>query len=213
MEKYILFDLDGTLTDSGQGIKNAIKYAMDEMNLGECSEEILNSFIGPPLIDSFKKHFDLDSEKALKAVETYRIYYKEKGKFENIPYDGIEKTLKTLKEKNNHLLLATSKPEVFAREILKHFNLDKYFDHIAGATLDGKISEKSDVIKYCLENYPHNIKETYMIGDRFYDIDGGKFWGLKTIGVTYGYGSRLELENAGADFIVDSPLEILNILS
>lgn len=211
MNYFILFDLDGTITDSGEGIKNAIRYTINELGLEDQSDEVLNTFIGPPLIDSFKRVFSLNEEDAQKAVETYRIYYRDKGKFENKLYPEIVDVLEKLKEDNNHILLATSKPEVFAIEILKHFDVFKYFDHVAGASLDGKINHKTDVIRYCLDNYDCEISKTYMVGDRNYDINGGKHWGLKTIGVSYGFGDRKELEKAGADFVVDTPIEILNI--
>lgn len=211
MSNFILFDLDGTITDSGEGIKNAIRYSIRKLRLKDQSDEVLNTFIGPPLSDSYKRVFSLNDEEAKKAVDTYRVYYSNKGKFENIPYDGIEYVLKKLKDYGNHLLVATSKPEVFAIEILKHFDVYKYFDHVAGASLDGKISHKTDVIRYCLDNYDCEISKTYMVGDRNYDINGGKHWGLKTIGVSYGFGDRKELEDAEADYIVDSPIEILDI--
>lgn len=211
MSNFILFDLDGTITDSGEGIKNAIRYSIKELGLKDQDDEVLNTFIGPPLGDSYKRVFSLNDEEANRAIATYRVYYSDKGKFENIPYDGIEYVLKKLKDDGNHLLVATSKPEVFAIEILKYFDVYKYFDHVAGASLDGKISHKTDVIRYCLDNYDCEISKTYMVGDRNYDINGGKHWGLKTIGVSYGFGDRNELEDAGADYVVNSPIEILDI--
>lgn len=211
MNNFILFDLDGTITDSGEGIKNAIRYSIRKLRLKDQSDEVLNTFIGPPLSDSYKRVFSLNDEEAKEAVDTYRVYYSDKGKFENRLYDGIEDVFKKLKKDNNHLLVATSKPEVFAIEILKHFDVFKYFDHVTGATLDGKISHKTDVIRHCLDSYDCDISKTYMVGDRNYDINGGKFWGLKTIGVSYGFGDRKELEEAHADYVVDSPIEILDI--
>ncbi len=212
MKKYILFDLDGTLTDSGEGIKNAIRYALNQMNVLDYKEDILNSFIGPPLSDSFKTHFNFSDMDTQRAIDTYRVYYSDKGKFENRPYDAIEELLEKLKKNGHDILLATSKPEVFAIEILKHFNLYNYFDYIAGASLDGSLIYKDDIIKHCLDNYTIDIENSFMVGDRFYDIESGLKWGLKTIGVTYGFGSREELINAKANFIVDRPMEIYDIV-
>ncbi|WP_100065053.1 HAD hydrolase-like protein [Miniphocaeibacter massiliensis] len=211
-KKYILFDLDGTIVDSGKGIKSSIKYSLKKLGIEENREEILNDFIGPPLIDSYIKHYNFSEEEADDIMQIYREYYKDNGLYENFIYEGIEEVICELKDKGNEIILATSKPEIFARRVLEQHKLTKYFDFISGATLDHKISKKTDVIKYILDNYRIEIEKAYMIGDTKYDILGGKSFGLKTVGVTYGYGSKKELEISRADYIVEDTYQIFEIL-
>lgn len=207
--KSVLFDLDGTITDSAEGIIHAVLFAVKKLALKTPSEEQLYSFIGPPLVDSFEKLYGLNNQEAEKAVAYYREYYQEKGIFENYVYKGIPEVLASLKEKGCQLYLATSKPEIYAKQILNHFNLTHYFKGIYGASLDGKRSKKVDVIQYALkEANILNLKETIMIGDRSHDILGAKENGLATIGVLYGFGDQRELEIAGASYIVSTPAEI-----
>lgn len=201
--KYILFDLDGTLTDPGEGITNSIMYALDKYGIKVGERSDLHKFIGPPLMDSFEKYYGFSKEESKMAVEYYREYYRDKGIFENMLYDGFEDLLKTLKANNKIIIVATSKPEVFAKQILQHFNIEKYFTYVAGSNLDGTRTKKDEVIKYALESC--NITElskAVMVGDRKYDIIGAKKLGISSIGVLFGYGHRDELEKAGADFIV-----------
>ena len=209
--KNILVDLDGTIVDSADGIKNPINYSLNKIGIEENREEVLNSFIGPPLVDSYMKHYSMSEKEAEEIVEIYREYYKDNGLYENILYDGIVEVIQELKSKGNKIILATSKPKVFASKVLEQHNLTKYFDFVAGATLDHKISEKKDVIKYIIDNNDIEIDDTYMIGDTKYDILGGRFFNLKTVGVTYGYGTYQELKESKSDFIVDAPRKILNI--
>lgn len=211
--QYILFDLDGTLTDPAVGITNSIMYSLKKYNIKVDDRSELYKFIGPPLLESFMKYYGFTEEEGKKAIEYYREYFGVKGLFENIIYDGIKDLLKSLKDNGKILLVATSKPQVFAEQILVHFKLDKYFSFIAGSNLDGTRIKKAEVIEYALEGL--NITEltkTIMVGDREHDIRGAKTIGIKSIGVLYGYGSKEELVNAGADYIVQSVSEIKDIV-
>ncbi len=211
--QYILFDLDGTLTDPALGITNSIIYALKKygIEVGERSE--LFKFIGPPLAESFEKYYGFSEEKAKQAVEYFREYYRDQGIFENVVYDGVEELLKTLKEKNKQLLVATTKPEVFAKQILEHFAIAQYFSFIAGSNLDGTRVKKDEVIAYALESCKiTDLAKTIMIGDREHDVLGAKKIGIASIGVLFGYGDRVEQEKAGADYIVERVDEIEKIV-
>lgn len=211
-KKYIIFDLDGTIIDSGLGIKNGIIYSLKSIGIQNVEENILNKFIGPPLKDSYMRFFDLSEEKAKDMVNKYREYYSEQGIYEAYIYEGIEEVIKNLKEKENEIILATSKPEIFAKKVLNHFNLMDYFNFVGGATLDHKITHKNEVLQYVLKEYYINPQNGFMIGDTKFDILGGKLFDLNTIGVTYGYGSLEELKKANADNIVNKPEEILKYI-
>ncbi len=204
-----LFDLDGTLTDPGVGIKNSIRYALSQYALPCLSEQALDAFIGPPLLDSFERYCGVTAADARRLLQLYRDYFSEKGIFENVVYDGIPEMLAELRRRGAALCVATSKPEPFAKRILAHFELDAYFDFIGGSTMDETRTEKAEVIAYVLEQMKLAPMGTVMIGDRVYDIDGGKQNRLATAGVLYGYGSREEL--AGADHLIRTPNEILTI--
>ena len=211
-KKHIIFDLDGTIIDSGLGIKNGIKYSLKMLGIVDIKEEILDEFIGPPLMDSYRKYYNFSEKEAKEIIKKYREYYSEIGIYEGYVYDGIEKVINSLKNNGNDIILATSKPEIFAKKVLDHFKLSEYFDFIGGATLDYKISSKEDVLKYVLKEYNIDSNKGFMIGDTKFDILGGKYYNLNTIGVTYGYGSLEELIEAKADNIVNKPLEILNYI-
>jgi phosphoglycolate phosphatase len=211
--EYILFDLDGTLTDSGIGITNSAKYALEKYGIEVSDRSELYRFVGPPLLDSFENFYGFTKEEARTAVEYYREYYRDKGIFENLVYDGIEDLLKTLQDHSRMLIVATTKAEVFAKQILEHFGIAKYFTYIAGSNLDGTRVKKDEVIKYALESCNiTDISKAVMIGDRYYDIIGGKEAGIDSIGVLYGYGNRNELVKAGADFIADTVADIGKVL-
>lgn len=204
MYQYIFFDLDGTLTDPGIGITNSVAYALKKWNIEVADRSELYKFVGPPLEDSFKKYYNFSEEDAKKAVEYYREYFKVTGIYENTIYDGTEKLLKDLKESGRKVVLATSKPQAFAEIILKHFNIDQYFDHVAGATMDGSRSKKTDVILYALGLCGmEDLSQVVMVGDREHDIIGANNAGLDSIGVLCGYGDREELEGAGATYVVE----------
>ncbi len=212
MYKTILLDLDGTLTDPGIGITNSVMYALDKYGIKVADRRELYSFIGPPLIDSFTGIYGFDREKGEQAVAYYREYFSVTGLFENELYDGIPELLSDLKSRGFKLVLATSKPDVYAVRILEHFGLDKYFDHIAAATLDGHINHKDEVIALALTLSGAEKSDAVMIGDRKYDILGANAHGLASIGVTYGYGSREELCEAGATYVVGSVEELRRLL-
>lgn len=212
MYDVILFDLDGTLTDPGLGITNSVAYALERYGIEVENRESLYPFIGPPLADSFMKFYGFDSEKAMDAITVYREYFRDKGIFENEVYEGVRELLENIKASGRKTVLATSKPEEFAVRILEHFDLAKYFDVVAGASMDEKRNKKGDVIKYAMEKGAFRSENAVMIGDREHDIFGAKENGLDSIGVLYGYGSRQELENAGADYIAESVQDILRYL-
>lgn len=213
MYKYLLFDLDGTLTEPFEGITNSVVYALNKFGIEVTDKRTLISFIGPPLVESFEVRYGFDNAKALKAVEYYREYFADKGIYENAVYDGIIPLLNSLKEHGKILILATSKPERFAKRILIHFGLESYFDYVAGATMDSSRVNKADVVRYALETCGiSDLSEALMIGDREHDVLGAKSNSIKSLGVLYGYGSRSELQSAGADYIVDNPQEILKIV-
>lgn len=214
MFQYILFDLDGTLTDAAPGITNSIKYALKKLGINEPDERKLRTCLGPPLITSFTEIFGLTEKDALRAVEYYREYFRPYGIFENEVYKGIPQLLKKLKEQDKTLIVATSKPEPFAVKIIDHFELNEYFDLVAGSNLDNTRSKKSQVIEYALETLGITDRaKAVMIGDRKHDIIGAKETGLRSIGVLYGYAAVNELEQAGADFIAKTPEDILDIIN
>ena len=211
MYQYLFFDLDGTLTDPGLGITNSVMYALRKFDIDVTDRTRLYSFIDPPLKDSFRAYYGFSDEQCECAVRYYREYFKKSGMYENEVYDGIFELLTRLKASERSLVVATSKPEVFALEILRHFDLYRYFDFVAGATLNDVRNQKADIIKYALETL--NITEktsAIMIGDRKHDIIGAKETGLDSIGVLYGYGTYDELKNAGATYIADTPADIWN---
>lgn len=211
--KYILFDLDGTLIDSGKGIINAVKYALKKYGIDETNEALLRSFVGPPLNQQFAKCYGFSAEKSLEAVMVFREYYETKGILENEMYKDIDKVLKHLKEQGNFLMVATSKPEKFAHNILAQHDLEKYFDFIGGSLVDGSRVTKIQVLDHVLKtNEINNADEALMIGDTKYDMIGAKNFNLKTVAVTYGYGTKEELLAAKPDFVVDTPTEILQIV-
>lgn len=211
--EYVLFDLDGTITDPGIGITNSVMHALDKYGIKVSDRSELYKFIGPPLWESFGKYYGFSREEANKAVEYYREYYRDKGIFENLVYEGFEDLLKLLKANGKTLIVATSKPEVFAKKILEHFNLVKYFTFIAGGNLEGTRVNKNDIISYALESCKIQDKSNViMIGDREHDVIGAKKNNIHSIGVLFGYGDRKELENAGADYIAETVSDIGNIL-
>lgn len=211
--KYILFDLDGTITDSALGITNSVKYALNKLNAPIPPYETLCKFIGPPLLDGFRDICGFDAEKAQEAVKLYREYYETTGLYENAVYDGIPEFLRALKEKGKTVILATSKPEKFARLIIEHFNLIQYFDFAAGATIDETRNKKDAVIAYALKECNITDKSlAVMVGDRHHDIFGAKQNGISCVGVLYGFGNREELESAGADYIAEDVNALYRIL-
>ena len=193
----ILFDLDGTLTDSGPGIMNAVRYALNKMGIEETDVSRLRTFIGPPLHENFSKLYSMDYDTAWVAVNNFREYYLDKGWMENEPYPGIPELLRDLREAGKTLMVATSKPDATARKVLEHFDLTKYFHRIQGATFQDTHCQKADVIRMVLAECPHS-EPVVMVGDRENDCEGAAKNAIPCIGVLYGYGDRPELESAGA---------------
>ena len=220
MYKLILFDLDGTLTESHPGIVRSVQYALQKAGCPVPEEKELLPFVGPPLVDSFMGYIHMTEEEALQAVAWYREYFSTKGKYENSVYAGIPELLGRLQQEGYLLGIASSKPEPFVRDILDHFGLTQYFAIICGATMDGSRSAKPDVIRYALQQAGCTAaagsaelrREVVMIGDRKYDITGAHEMGMTAIGVTWGYGSREELEASGADAIAEAPHAICELI-
>ena len=206
--QYFFMDLDGTISDPKEGITKSVAYALDYYGIKVENLDTLEKFIGPPLSDSFQEFYGFDREKSLDAVEKYREYFKDKGIFENELYPGMEQLLKTITEQGGKIVLATSKPEVFAKRILEYFHIDKYFTFAAGSTLDTTRNKKADVIRYALDTLGIAPEEAIMIGDRKHDVIGAKENSMACIGVLFGYGDREELESAGADVIVETVEEL-----
>ena len=211
--KYILFDLDGTLTDPAEGITNSVAYALEKFGIKTEDKTELYKFIGPPLVDSFKEFYMFSDTDALTAVKFYREYFSLSGIFENKLYDGVKELLKEIKDSGKQIILATSKPEKFAIQILEFFDILKYFKYVSGATMDESRNKKEDVIAYALKNCDIADKsEAIMVGDREFDIKGAHINGLKAVGILFGYGSESELKSAQADFIAADICELRKII-
>lgn len=210
--KYILFDLDGTLTDPKEGITNSVAYALEYFGIHTENKDALCKFIGPPLKNSFMNFYGFDSEQGDIAVAKYREYFAPNGKFENSVYKGIPQLLQKLKDSGYKLAVATSKPQIYSIDILKHFDLYKYFDFVSGSELDGRRCDKAEVIKYALDNLKIDSKDAVMIGDREYDMIGAAKNNVKAIGVTYGYGSKEELLEKGAYSIAENVEDIFDLI-
>lgn len=211
--QYILFDLDGTLTDPKLGITKSVAYALKSYGIQVDDLDSLLKFIGPPLQESFVKYYGFSEEQGAEAVEKYREYFKPYGIYENKVYDGVENMLTELVKCGKKVILATSKPTVFANVILEYFHLDKYFTCAVGSELDGSRVKKGEVITEALRQAGVTDKSlAVMIGDREHDILGAKENGIDSIGVLYGYGDRAEHEAAGAGMIVESVEQLLQLL-
>ncbi len=215
MKKHqlVIFDLDGTLTDSAQGIVNSVQYALDKMGMVENDRLKLQAFIGPPLISSFQEFYGLGSGDAWQAVQYYREYFVVNGMFENQVYPGIPVLLDELHHSGRILAVATSKPGVYARQILAHFDLLQYFSQVAGSNLDGSLIDKGELIALVIEQYQHlPVQEIIMVGDRKYDVEGARVNGIESAAVAYGYGSREELLRARPSYIAESVKELQQLL-
>ncbi len=211
MGRTILFDLDGTLTDSGEGIINCATLALNHFGLPVPDREAMRVFVGPPLDETFIK-FGVPADKTDEAIAVYRSRYTTVGKFENKPYPGVEQLLQNLKRQGNRLFVATSKPEGMSVEILEKFGLAEYFEMICGATLDGSRSKKADIITYLLGK-AGGTENAIMVGDTAYDVIGAKAHGMPAIGVSWGYGKVEDMESAGAMAIAHSMEELYDILN
>jgi phosphoglycolate phosphatase len=224
-KKYILLDLDGTLTDSSKGITKSVQYALEKMGITENDMAVLKRYIGPPLNESFTRFHGLSDEDSLKAVAYYRERYADTGLYENKLFDGIKEFLAGLKKEGYIVALATCKPEIYVPTILKHFDIEQYFDVAVGSELEGgKRRHKDDVIEEVisqiikLKDIPatdiYDVKaDAIMIGDRKDDVLGAKDAGIESIGLRYGFAEADELENAGADYILENVEDILPFLN
>ena len=211
MYDLILFDLDGTLVNSEEGVTKSVQYALSECGIVKNNQDNLRRFLGPPLIDSFMGYYGMTREEGLVALEKYRERYTKTGVYENELIPDAIKVLKTLQNKGIRLALATSKPHVYAREVLKSFDLTQYFDIIVGAEFDGTRNDKADVIEEVLRQ-AGDYKNPIMIGDRKHDVEGAKKNGLPCIGVSFGFAPEGELEECGAFAVADDMNNLLEIL-
>ena len=206
----VLFDLDGTITNPQEGIVNSILYAAQQFGFKDIDPSNLDSFIGPPLLHSFQEKFKVSETEAYKMVDEFRVYYADKGIFECYLYDGIAETIEYFYNKGVFLSLATSKPVGFANQLLDHFSLDKYFSFTAGALMDGKRTDKKEVIQFALDNIPSFEKENIlMIGDREFDILGGQHHNMKTAWAKWGFGTDEEILHLKPNFVFSSPKEMI----
>ena len=210
-KKAIFFDLDGTVTDSGEGIMNCATLALEHFGIPIPSREEMRVFVGPPLDQTFIK-FGIPADKTDEAIKVFRSRYTTVGKFENFPYPGIRETLQALKAQGHRLFVATSKPEIMANEVLNHFDLAGFFEKIAGATLDGSRSHKADVITYLL-GLTGDVGQTLMVGDTAFDVVGAAAHGIPTIGVSWGYGTVEDMDKAGAIAIAHSMEELVELIN
>ena len=207
----ILFDLDGTLTDPKEGIINSFLYALEKLGIREENINELDALIGPPLRDSFASRYNLTADIVEKAVVCYRDYFSTKGIYENKIYTGVDELLESLHSKGYKLFVATSKPTTFSEKIVQHFNLDKYFIKVIGSNLDNTRNDKSEIISYLVSTQGLKVENCIMIGDRKHDIIGAKNNSMRSIGVTYGYGTLEELKQHQPDFIVNNFGELKSI--
>ena len=225
--QYVLFDLDGTLTDPKEGICKSVQYALHRMNIEEPDLDRLEPFIGPPLEDSFMDFYKMSKTEAAKAIGHYRERFSSIGLFENTVYPGIPELLAGLKGAGIILAVASSKPEVFVKRILKHFHLDEYFDVVVGSELDGRRGRKEEVVEealaqlYGMQDHREGLKEniskdqrslTAMVGDRIFDMNGAKEYGLHGVAVAFGYAPEGELEQSGAEYIAETVKDLENYL-
>lgn len=208
----VIFDSDGTLTDPKIGITKSVQYALSKFNILGNNLNNLEPFIGPPLLESFRKYYSFEESKARQAVNFYREYFFEFGMYENVVYPGIPDLLMQLKSNMKKLIVATSRPTSFAEKFLKHFNLHDYFTLIVGSNLDGTRSSKTEIIQHILSKLQGSQKHNViMVGDREHDVIGARNNGIHSIAVTYGYGSIEELQNANPTYFANS-VEDLKIL-
>lgn len=219
MFEYILFDLDGTLTDPKIGITSSVQYALRAFGIDEPSLDKLEPFIGPPLADSFMEFYGFTPEQAKRAIEKYRERFDHQGIYENEMYEGIDRMLLKLKESGKMLAIASSKPTPLVLRVLEHFHIKECFDYIVGSELDGRRGKKEEVVEEALRlMVPATLDAqerktcVAMVGDRKFDIEGAKAFGLTSVGVSFGYAPQGELEAAGADYIVDTVSELEAIL-
>lgn len=211
--KYVFFDLDGTIFNSQSGISRSVIYALEKFGIGNPGDVVLRAFIGPPLKYSFMTHFGFDEEKAEQAIGYYREYYGREGIFKGYPYEHIDDLLRILKSKGIISVLATSKPEEYAKRIISHLEFDDLFYHIAGADMAETRVEKADIIRYAADSLGINdMSEIVMVGDRKYDTIGAHEAGVRAVGVLYGFGTEAELRSVETDYIAANVGELLHVI-
>lgn len=211
MYKYIMFDLDGTITDPREGITGSVQYALSRMGIEEPDRKKLEPFIGPPLLDSFQRYYGFSEEQARQAVVYYRENFTAKGLYQNKLFEGVPEMLKMLKENGCTTAIASSKPELFVQQILEHFGICQYFDYVCGATMDETRTQKEEVIEELLSRMKltaEQKQQLLMVGDRKFDVEGAACFGIPCLGISLGFAEDGELEAAGAVHIVDSVREI-----
>lgn len=209
---WLLFDLDGTLTDPFEGITRSVEYALNSFGIEVEDRRTLAPFIGPPLVESLTERYGFTMENAVKAVDKYREYFADKGLYENELFEGIPELLRDCREAGYKISMATSKPTYYARIIAEHFDIARYFDAIHGSSLDGSRISKSSVVAEAVAEENINPSRALMIGDRRHDVEGAGEHGIRTVGVLYGYGSHEELLSAGAVHIVQDLTELHQLL-
>lgn len=214
MYQYILFDLDGTLTDPREGITKSVQYALAKMGIEEPDLSALEHFIGPPLYDEFRRCYNFDDAQAKQAVAAYRERFSVHGWKENILFDGVPAMLQTLRDVGKTLAVASSKPTVFVEKILELFEIAPYFDAVSGATLDGSISTKAQVVEQALALLSvEDHKSVVLVGDRMHDVEGARLCAIDCVGVTFGFGGLRELQQAGAKHAVQDFSELIRLLT
>ncbi|MBQ2676950.1 MAG: HAD hydrolase-like protein [Clostridia bacterium] len=212
-KQYIFFDLDGTLIDSEPGITHCAAYALEKMGVAAQTKEQLRRFIGPPLTESFMRFCGMTKEDAVKATAFYRELYRDNGVYMFEVYNGVEQMLQMLKESGKTLILATSKPERFAKKVMERSGLKKYFTHICGSLTDDTRTTKTEVLQFAMESANlQDVHTAVMVGDREYDVFGADDVGMQCMGVLYGFGSEDELNTAGAVALAKTPLDVARIL-
>ncbi len=215
MKNYsvIAFDLDGTLSNPERGLVETFSYALGKMGIDFGEKQELKRFIGPPLYDEWQRVYGLTPQESSRALEFFHEYYSVYGWWDNELYDGVEKMLDDLKRANKTIVLATSKPEIFAKKILKLFGIDGYFDFIGGASTDKIRDKKWEVLEYSLESIGSpSCDECILVGDRVYDAEGAARCGIASLGVLYGHGSKSEIESSGFTEIAENVADIAKLL-
>ena len=215
MYQYLLFDLDGTLTNPKEGITKSVQYALRHFGIEVADPDTLTPYIGPPLIPSFMEFHGLTQEQALEALQVYRKRFESVGLFENEVLDGVPEMLCSLKQKGRYVAVASSKPEAYVRRILEHFDLLQFFDEVVGASMDEKLSAKKDIIGEALRRMGKSPgdQDVLMVGDRMHDVEGAKLCGLDSLGVYTGFAPEGELEEAGATYVFHTIKEVADFLA
>jgi len=208
----VFFDFDGTIADTGEGIFHSVKYAIEKMGFPPLPDDRLRTFIGPPVFESFRRELPMSDEQAAEAVEKYRERYSESGIFRLRVYDGIENLIKELKNSGIKVAIASSKPEKFVMRLIDYLNISSLIDFIAAPESDKAPEGKTVLVERAVNHFGVDKSRALMVGDRYFDIDGANGAGIESIGVTFGYGSREELENAGSTYLADNTEDIRKII-